>query len=51
MADIWRAGLPSGDRVKPAVMPGLWWVCWLLQFWLAAGWAFANKAGRGDPSW
>ncbi len=30
MADIWRANLPAQARMKPAVLPGIWWTCWLL---------------------
>jgi len=29
MADIWRAGLPPQARKNRAVLPGIWWGCWL----------------------
>jgi hypothetical protein len=35
MADIWRAGLPPEDRANRALLPGLWWGCWLLLPFLA----------------
>jgi Domain of unknown function (DUF4328) len=31
MGDIWRAGLPAGQRSETAWLPGLWWTCWLLS--------------------
>jgi uncharacterized protein DUF4328 len=31
MGDIWRAGLPPGQRRKTAWLPALWWTCWLLS--------------------
>jgi hypothetical protein len=31
MGDIWRAGLPAGQRRKTAWLPALWWTCWLLS--------------------
>jgi hypothetical protein len=30
MGDIWRAGLPAGQRRKTAWLPALWWASWLL---------------------
>lgn len=34
MADIWRAGRSPGLRDGPsnAVLPGLWWACWVLAW-------------------
>lgn len=34
MADIWRASLPSQPQrgSSGAVLPGLWWACWLLAW-------------------
>ena len=31
MGDIWRAGLPAGQRRETAWLPALWWTCWLLS--------------------
>jgi Domain of unknown function (DUF4328) len=31
MGDIWRAGLPAGQRGETAWLPVLWWTCWLLS--------------------
>ena len=31
MGDIWRAGLPAGQRGETAWLPALWWACWLLS--------------------
>jgi Domain of unknown function (DUF4328) len=31
MGDIWRAGLPAGQRTETAWLPALWWTCWLLS--------------------
>jgi len=31
MGDIWRAGLPAGQRGETAWLPALWWTCWLLS--------------------
>ena len=31
MGDIWRAGLPAGQRDETAWLPALWWTCWLLS--------------------
>jgi hypothetical protein len=35
MADIWRAGLPAEARKSRAVLPGIWWGCWLALDFLA----------------
>jgi len=29
MGDIWRAGLPAQQRRHVALLPALWWTCWL----------------------
>jgi Domain of unknown function (DUF4328) len=31
MGDIWRAGLPAEERSETALLPALWWTCWLLS--------------------
>jgi hypothetical protein len=30
MTGIWRASLPAQERTKTAILPGIWWACWLL---------------------
>lgn len=31
MADIWRAGLAPRARAKRAILPGIWWACFVIQ--------------------
>jgi len=47
MADIWRAGLPAQARASPAIMPGIWWTCWLAFFTLSS---FLLGSGPGSPA-
>ncbi len=35
MADIWRAGLRLQAREKRAVLPAVWWACFLLHMFLS----------------
>jgi Domain of unknown function (DUF4328) len=32
VADVWRASLPASRRSARAVLPRIWWACWLAQF-------------------
>ena len=47
MADIRRAGLPAQARASPAIMPGIWWTCWLAFFTLSS---FLLGSGPGSPA-
>jgi hypothetical protein len=35
MIDIWRAGLPAGQRKAFAYLPAAWWACWCVA-WITA---------------
>jgi hypothetical protein len=47
MADIWRVGLPVQARASPAILPGIWWTCWLAFFTLSS---LLVGSGPGSPA-
>jgi hypothetical protein len=51
MADIWRAGRPTGmgDRPSSGLLPGLWWACWVLA-WVTSFQHTTRTTGSGTAS-
>jgi hypothetical protein len=43
MTDIWRAGLPTEARSNRAILPGIWWTCWLAFFLASSVTGTANQ--------